>query len=79
MIDLVSTFITIVSSNCVYTTIHIIIMLYLKFLKIYLNTVLEKVVLDVQSCILIKFVNNKLVDQVMVSYRNAKSLSKKDI
>lgn len=79
MIDPVFMCLTIVSSNYPYMAVYVIKMLCLKLFKIYLNIVLETVVFDIQGCILIESVYNKLVYQVMVSYCNIESLSKEGI
>lgn len=76
MIYPISIEITIVSSNYSNEAIYIIKIFCLKFLKIYLNIILEMLILDVQDHILIKLIYNILVDQVMVDCLNIQSLGK---
>lgn len=76
MIYSISIEITTVSNNYSNGAIYVIKIFCLKFLKIYLNIILEMLILDIQDHILIKLIYNILVDQVMVDYLNIQSLGK---
>ena len=78
MVDPESMRITVVSDNSPSGAVQLIEMFGLKFLKIHLNTVPKAPILGVQGSVLIEPVNNKLVEQVMVSCLNVKPLSKED-